>query len=128
LERLREQNPPFQPEEDSDDEGSSHALEMDHEHEDVELMHGYSVQSTNAQQEIHERTQPRATDSASVTIHPEVLAGRSELTSIMADYFMNGHDTEFVDYSQIDSDERLDVFVEYERDLEEKWFDSELEN
>jgi hypothetical protein len=55
----------------------------------------------------------------------DIEARRQELITAMRERFLDGLDAEFVNYQEIDTDERLDHFVERERELQEQWFDTD---
>eukprot|EP00730_Choanoeca_flexa_P009940 TRINITY_DN14476_c0_g1_i1.p1 TRINITY_DN14476_c0_g1~~TRINITY_DN14476_c0_g1_i1.p1 ORF type:complete len:287 (+),score=67.18 TRINITY_DN14476_c0_g1_i1:77-937(+) len=61
------------------------------------------------------------------TALPEEERQRLELEfqQMMQERFLAGKDTEFVDYADIDDDERLDDLVTLGRDAEEAWFDAD---
>jgi hypothetical protein len=50
---------------------------------------------------------------------------REEFLGIMYNDFLMGRDTEFFDYSQVDSNEEYDMSCEKDNDIEEKYFDDE---
>lgn len=47
---------------------------------------------------------------------------RQQLVEIMSTRFLNGEDSEYVNYTEIDTDETLDNFVEMQRDAEDRYF------
>lgn len=55
----------------------------------------------------------------------DIEARRQELITAMRERFLDGLDAEFVNYEEIDADERLDHFVERERELQDQWFDAD---
>lgn len=50
---------------------------------------------------------------------------RAEFRHIMEERFLNGHDTEFLNYKEVDEDTNLDVNTEAVRDEEDRYFDDE---
>ena len=51
---------------------------------------------------------------------------REELLSIMKKRFLDGKDSDFVDYAGIDSNSSLDDLKQIQQDAEDRWFDEEL--
>jgi hypothetical protein len=55
----------------------------------------------------------------------EERADMEEFLTVMKARFMDGHDTDFTDYSTIDNDAELDDIREMSREAEEKYFDED---
>lgn len=51
-----------------------------------------------------------------------VAQRRQQLIEVMSTRFLNGEDGEYVNYAEIDADERLDDFVAIQRDAEDRYF------
>ncbi|ETO85075.1 hypothetical protein F444_01102 [Phytophthora nicotianae P1976] len=50
---------------------------------------------------------------------------REQLIEVMSSRFLNGEDSEYVNYAEIDADEALDDFDEMQRDAEDRYFAEE---
>ncbi|KAI9909775.1 hypothetical protein PsorP6_010051 [Peronosclerospora sorghi] len=56
------------------------------------------------------------------TLQPTVYQVRQQLMEIMSARFLNGDDSDFVNYAEIDTNETLNDFVEIQREAEERYF------
>ena len=61
-----------------------------------------------------------------LTINQDALEeNEDELIRLMHDRFMEGKDSEYFDYGQVDNNEEYDDIKKKEQDEEDRWFDEE---
>lgn len=70
---------------------------------------------------------PRKRPAAKMVTAGERDLLREEFLGIMYSNFLSGRDTEFFDYSTVDSNEEYDDTIELDRDSEDKYFDDDSE-
>ncbi|KAG7382477.1 hypothetical protein PHYPSEUDO_004812 [Phytophthora pseudosyringae] len=80
---------------------------------------GRLFEQDNAEEEEEEEDEEE--DATPYTVEER----RQQLVEVMSTRFLNGEDSEYVSYAEIDADERLDDLDEMQRDAEERYFAGE---